>query len=102
MSYRASLQALAPETTFLMTLYLHPSITPAEIARAAAAGVKGVKSYPRGVTTNSDGGIEDYEAYYPVFAEMERVGMVLNLHGELPSDPDHVRLPPLPSVFVRN
>lgn len=45
----------------------------------------GVKSYPRGVTTNSDGGIESYETYYPVFAEMERQDMVLNLHGEVPS-----------------
>jgi len=49
--------------------------------------LKGVKSYPRGVTTNSDGGIESYEAYYPVFEAMEEVGMVLNLHGEIPSNP---------------
>lgn len=47
--------------------------------------VLGVKSYPRGVTTNSEGGIESYEAYYPVFAAMEEAGMVLNLHGEVPS-----------------
>ena len=47
----------------------------------------GVKSYPRGVTTNSDGGIESYEAYYPVFQAMEEEDMVLNLHGEVPSVP---------------
>jgi dihydroorotase len=46
----------------------------------------GVKSYPRGVTTNSDGGIESYEPYYPVFETMQEVDMVLNLHGEVPSD----------------
>ena len=46
----------------------------------------GVKSYPRGVTTNSDGGIESYESYYPVFEAMEQEGLVLNLHGEVPSD----------------
>jgi dihydroorotase len=46
-----------------------------------------VKSYPRGVTTNSDGGIESYETYYPVFKAMEEEDMVLNLHGEIPSDP---------------
>lgn len=73
-----------------MTLYLHPSITPAEIQKASQAGIRGVKSYPRGVTTNSDGGIENYEDYYPVFAEMEKVGMVLNLHGEVPSDSERV------------
>lgn len=48
--------------------------------------VLGVKSYPRGVTTNSDGGIESYEFYYPIFEAMEEVDMVLNLHGEVPSD----------------
>ena len=37
------------------------------------------------MTTNSEGGIESYEAYYPVFAAMEEAGMVLNLHGEVPS-----------------
>lgn len=46
----------------------------------------GVKSYPRGVTTNSEGGIESYEAYYPVFEAMQEVDMVLNLHGEIHSD----------------
>jgi dihydroorotase len=50
----------------------------------------GVKSYPRGVTTNSDGGIESYEMYYPIFQVMQEVDMVLNLHGEVPSDPSTV------------
>ena len=50
----------------------------------------GVKSYPRGVTTNSDGGIESYEVYYPVFEAMEQEDLVLNLHGEIPSDADAV------------
>jgi len=51
---------------------------------------KGVKSYPRGVTTNSDSGIESYESYYDVFKAMEEEGLVLNLHGEIPSDRDKV------------
>jgi hypothetical protein len=51
-----------------------------------------VKSYPRGVTTNSDGGIESYEVYYPVFEAMEQEDLVLNLHGEIPSDGDAVRI----------
>lgn len=86
MSYKAELQAIDPNVEYLMTLYLSPELTPAEIREASAAGIVGVKSYPRGVTTNSEGGIESYEMYYPVFEEMERVDMVLNLHGEVPSD----------------
>jgi len=71
---------------FLMTLYLHPALTPDEIRLAARKGVAGVKSYPRGVTTNSDEGIESYTVYYPIFRVMEEVDMVLNIHGEVPSD----------------
>ncbi|KAJ3068346.1 hypothetical protein HDU98_008467 [Podochytrium sp. JEL0797] len=89
LAYRAELQSLAPNVTFLMSLYLAPSLTPAEIRKAKAAGIAGVKSYPRGVTTNSEGGIESYSVYYDVFRAMEEEDMVLNLHGEIPSDPDN-------------
>jgi dihydroorotase len=53
---------------------------------ARAQGVVGIKSYPAGVTTNSSSGVLDYELFYPVFQAMEQCGMVLNLHGECPSD----------------
>jgi len=69
-----------------MSLYLHPSITPDTIAEASRAGITGVKSYPAGVTTNSASGVLSYEPYYPVFAAMQEHNMLLNLHGEVPSD----------------
>ena len=75
-----------------MTLYLHPDVTSDEVRKAAKAGISGVKSYPRGVTTNSGSGIESYDVYYPVFKAMEEEGLVLNLHGEVPSDPDNVSI----------
>ncbi|KAJ6539067.1 Dihydroorotase [Mycena capillaripes] len=87
LAYKAELEVIDPTVEYLMTLYLSPDLTPDEIVKAKAAGIVGVKSYPRGVTTNSDGGIESYEVYYPVFEAMQRVDMVLNLHGEVPSDP---------------
>jgi dihydroorotase len=37
-----------------------------------------------GVTTNSASGVVDYESFYPVFAEMERQDIILNIHGESP------------------
>lgn len=85
LSYRERLQELEPNVTFLMSLYLHPNISPETIIEAKKAGVTGVKSYPHGVTTHSEHGVMSYEAFYPVFAEMERQDIVLNLHGELPS-----------------
>ncbi|KDQ20726.1 hypothetical protein BOTBODRAFT_26742 [Botryobasidium botryosum FD-172 SS1] len=87
LAYKGDLEALDPDVEYLMTLYLSPELTPDEIRKASRAGIVGVKSYPRGVTTNSDGGIESYEPYYPVFEAMQEVGMVLNLHGEIPSNP---------------
>ena len=84
LAYREELTALEPDVTFLMTLYLSPEITPEVIEEAAKAGISGVKSYPKGATTNSQNGIESYEPFYPTFAAMEKHGLVLNLHGEVP------------------
>lgn len=72
-----------------MSLYLHPSVTPEVVKEAAAAGITGIKSYPAGVTTNSSAGVVSYEPFYPVFSEMERQNMVLNLHGEVPGSKDN-------------
>ncbi|KAI7861821.1 dihydroorotase, homodimeric type [Spinellus fusiger] len=86
LDYKKQLESLDPNVTFYMTLYLSPELTPEEVRKAKKAGIAGVKSYPRGVTTNSESGIESYEKYYPVFKAMEEEGLVLNLHGEVPSD----------------
>lgn len=84
LDYKQSLEELAPGVTFLMSLYLHPNISPDTVIEAKQRGVIGIKSYPHGVTTNSSAGVVSYEQFYPVFEEMQRQNMVLNLHGELP------------------
>lgn len=86
LAYHSRLSALDSSVSYLMTLYLSPAVTPAVISAAAATGkIIGVKSYPKGLTTNSEAGVVSYEQYYPVFAAMEEHDMVLNLHGESPS-----------------
>ena len=85
LDYRDKLRALEPNVEFLMTLYLHESMTVDTIIEAKRAGIVGVKSYPAGVTTNSSSGIVDYALFYPIFRQMEQEDMVLNLHGECPS-----------------
>ncbi|KAI1007290.1 putative dihydroorotase [Podosphaera aphanis] len=87
LAYKSRLQRQNPKVNYLMTLYLHERITPAMVTEAKAHGIVGIKSYPAGVTTNSSFGVISYEPFYPVFAAMEQCGMVLNLHGECPSDP---------------
>lgn len=41
---------------------------------------------------NSSSGVLSYEPFYPVFAEMEKQNMILNLHGEVPSTPAHTHV----------
>ncbi len=45
LEYQKNLQAIDPEVTYLMSLYLHESITPDEIREAKRRGVKGVKVF---------------------------------------------------------
>lgn len=87
LDYRQRLRSIEPNVNYLMSLYLHPSITPDTIRQAKKAGIVGVKSYPAGVTTNSSSGVVDYDSFYPVFKAMEEEDLVLNLHGEAPPSP---------------
>jgi dihydroorotase len=87
-AYRAAIAAAAPGVQALMTLYLGSDLTPAHVAAAPAAGVVAVKSYPKGVTTNSEAGTLDLDRYDPIFHAMDQAGLILSLHGEVPSDHD--------------
>jgi len=49
LAYKSRLQAIDPSVNYLLTLYLHESITPEVVRKAKAAGIVGVKSYPAGV-----------------------------------------------------
>lgn len=69
-------------------------MTPETIIEAKKRGITGVKSYPAGVVTTNNtssstgksfSGVVDYTPFYPVFEEMQRQDMILNLHGECPS-----------------
>lgn len=82
------LEATAPGFTPLMTCYLTDQTNPDAIARGHAEGVwVAAKLYPAGATTNSANGVTDIRNLYPVLARMEKIGMVLCVHGEV-TDPD--------------
>ncbi len=68
----------------LMTFKVVPSTSASEIDGLKQAGTIAGKLYPDGVTTNSDGGVSDFKALYPVYKAMEESGLVLCLHGEMP------------------
>ena len=86
--YRDVLRECAPDIEFLMTLYLTPELTPAEVRRAHEAGIAAVKLYPKGVTTNSASGVESLQDYRDVFVAMEECDLVLSIHGEMPACPE--------------
>ena len=89
-AYRARIRAALPrgaEFEPMMTLYLTDNTDPREIERAKQSGfVHAVKYYPAGATTNSDSGVTDLRHCRAVFAEMERQGLPLLVHGEV-TDP---------------
>lgn len=80
------LAALPMGSTFqpLMTLYLTGNTSAAEVKKVAEAEhVYAFKLYPAGATTNSDAGVANIEAAYPIFAAMEKYAVPLLIHGEV-------------------
>ena len=70
----------------LMTFKLNPNYTEQDLKDMMAVGVVAGKYYPAGVTTNSQDGISDFEGIFPVVAMMEKLGLVLCVHGEEPGE----------------
>jgi dihydroorotase len=81
-------EATGPEFAPLMTCYLTDESDPDEIARGFEGRVwLAAKLYPANATTNSAFGVTDVRNIYPALETMQRIGMVLCVHGEV-TDPD--------------
>jgi dihydroorotase len=93
-AYRSRILASLPQgLTFepWMTLYLTDHTSPETVRAAKDSGVVlAFKLYPAGATTNSDSGVTDLRHCQAALAEMERLGMVLCLHGEVTGQHDDV------------
>jgi dihydroorotase len=87
LDYRDRILAALPEGAAfepLMTLYLTEDTDPADVAAAAASGlVKAVKLYPAGATTNSHGGVRNFDRVRGVLERMADIGLPLCCHGEV-------------------
>ena len=85
-AYRERILAARPAgSSFepLMTIFLTNNTTEQDIIDAKAAGVVAAKLYPAGATTNSDAAVKALDALFPVFAAMEKHGLLLLVHGEV-------------------
>ena len=84
--YRKEILQAVPagiDFTPLMTLYLTAATKISEIQKAAESDhVYAFKLYPAGATTNSDSGVADIHAIYPLLAELEKLDIPLLIHGE--------------------
>ena len=87
-AYRDRIVAAAgPGFTPLMTAYLTDDMSPDEIERGQRDGIwVAAKLYPAGATTNSASGVTDIRNIRAVLGRMEKIGMVLCVHGEV-TDP---------------
>lgn len=87
LAYRQRILAALPEGSLfepLMTLYLTDTTSVEEVRRVSESTVvHGFKLYPAGATTNSDAGVNQLEALYPLFETMERHDVPLLVHGEV-------------------
>lgn len=85
-AYRDRILAARPTGSHfmpLMTIYLTDKTSAEDIRLAKQAGVVAAKLYPAGATTNSDAGVNSFDALYPIFEELARQEMLLLVHGEV-------------------
>ncbi|WP_145493904.1 dihydroorotase [Yersinia aleksiciae] len=86
-AYRDRILAAVPtghKFTPLMTCYLTDSLDVNELTAGFEQGVfTAAKLYPANATTNSNQGVSDIPAIYPLFEQMQKIGMPLLIHGEV-------------------
>ena len=89
-AYRDRILAAVPQGhnfTPLMTCYLTNSLAASELVSGFEQGVfTAAKLYPANATTNSSHGVSDVTGIYPLFEQMQKIGMPLLIHGEV-TDP---------------
>ncbi|CAI0717953.1 Dihydroorotase [Serratia entomophila] len=86
-AYRERILAAVPQGhnfTPLMTCYLTNSLSANELVSGFEQGVfTAAKLYPANATTNSSHGVSDVKGIYPLFEQMQKIGMPLLIHGEV-------------------
>jgi len=86
-AYRDRMISLIPEKiafTPYVTFYINESLRIEDLYAAKAFPyILGGKLYPKGATTNSEQGVQSIQALFPLFAAMQELDLVLQIHGEV-------------------
>jgi len=101
LAYKARiLQARLNNSTFepLMTLYLTNNTTTDDIIAAKAVGIRAVKLYPAGATTNSSAAVTNISKLEPVLDALVQADMLLLIHGEVTDS--HVDIFDREKIFI--
>jgi len=87
LSYQQEIQQATDKAynfTPLMVLYLTNNTRIEDVKQAAESSfVKAFKLYPAGATTNSEHGVTDLQALFPILEAMEKHDVPLLIHGEV-------------------
>ena len=68
----------------LMTIYFNGELVLEELKKIEASSkIIGIKLYPKGVTTNSNKGLDSFQSGYNIFEMMEELDIPLLIHGEV-------------------
>ncbi|MEX7637728.1 dihydroorotase [Serratia marcescens] len=89
-AYRDRILAAVPHghnVTPLTTSYVANSLAASDLVNGFEQGVfTAAKLYPANATTNSSHGVSDVTGIYPLFEQMQKIGMPVLIHGEV-TDP---------------
>ncbi len=68
----------------LIALYIHDSLNIDMLQQAHAAGIKILKLYPKGATTNAENGVSEVLSKHllTLLEEAQNLNMILSIHGE--------------------
>ncbi|RDU69486.1 dihydroorotase [Helicobacter cholecystus] len=83
-SYRLQIASLYDHFEVISTLYITPSLNKQTLENAKNLGIKILKLYPKGATTNSQNGLDSIleENTLEIFSLAQDMGFILSIHAE--------------------
>lgn len=84
LAYQTRLQALSKDFEAKVALYITPNLNKEELLLAKKEGLRILKLYPKGATTNSQNGISEIldSKTLEIFSYAQELGFILSIHAE--------------------
>jgi len=86
LEYKKKIESVTKGDNFLpfMSIFFTEQLTKDELIKAKTSGIKIIKLYPKGATTNSEDGAKEIlgEKTLEIFSYMEELDFMLSIHGE--------------------